>query len=51
MVMKTQHVGLSVSCEPSNVKLFTLALTASWISSTCCATTDSTCERESQPVL
>jgi hypothetical protein len=37
------QVGRSRSSLPSKVKLATLALTASWISSTCCATTDSTC--------
>lgn len=43
MVMKTLQVGRRGSSLPSNMKLFTLALTAIWISKTCWATTDSTC--------
>lgn len=48
MVMNTLQLGLRRSSLPSKVKLRSLALTASWISITCCATTDSTCTTAQQ---
>lgn len=43
--MNTLQLGLSVSSLPSKVNVLSFDLTASWISSTCWATTDSTCTK------